>query len=284
MVFGFGQDDDNAPAGSTETADLVKQGYYAEALEAGIPRECAELKRWAKENRINRKALKQLVKLQRQIEKPGDEIDQHRSSFKDRVWKVMKWVGIGTLVAGSAGTAWAAKQAWDVREEVMAGTVGRELKERMDAVEKYSDKLQEKLLAFASRLTSYMEKWAQKLTDAQNIKGMMENIAVGIGVDTKEFLEDGDTKFDKTFGTINAQIHVFFNDPVMITEWALVKKDFDEIKAMRAEFTTLRKEVTNLTGDDQHQMLKDFDKAFWKEVRKEISGIPLIGRLVEKKK
>ena len=183
---------------------------------------------------------------------------------KERVWSVMKWVGIGTGIAavgavatvagGALGFTYGTEKAAEVAPEVMVGVASREVDERLKELSDFWESVKPILLTGVTQLGDFLEELKKKGTTWEGAKVATRAVLKGLGNDGVQWMSTGDTSLDQTVAEITKAVEA---DPVLAPKWEAIMATYGKLKGKQAELPALSARLTSVTKEDRAQIEED---------------------------
>ncbi len=223
--------------------------------------ELAALEQLEKAN-LSEEGRARLAKIREELEAktPEDWMDK----FKSRVWKVMKWVGIGAVgVATVGGVAYVGKQAVDAFPTAVETAAKREVKERVEAVQFAFGELQRSAGGLLLKLYDFMIALKDKASTLEGLSTMASSMWDAVWAEKEDYLANGDTSPDKLIAKMK---EIVANDPELSGRMDGIFAAYEDLKLKKDAFETAGKGAFEAKDQDAIEFFQDYKREFWTEM------------------
>ena len=195
----------------------------------------------------------------------ADETETWMDRFQSRVWRVMKWVGIGAVgVAAIGGAAYVGKQAIDAFPTAVETAAKREVSERVVAVQFAFGELQQSAGALLLKLYDFMVALKDKAGTYQGLSTMATGVWAGLWADGTELLANGDTSPDQLIGKMK---EIVANDPQLSVSMNAIFGAYEDLKNKKNSLEAAGQGAFTANDRDAIEFFQDYKSAFWREMR-----------------
>lgn len=193
------------------------------------------------------------------------ETETWMDKFKSRVWKVMKWMGVGAVgVATVGGVAYVGKQAVDAFPSAVETAANREVKERVEAVKLAFGELQGAAGGLLLKLYDFMIVLKDKATTVEGLSTMASSMWDGIWDEGKDYLATGDASPDKLIAKMK---EIVANDPELSGKMGGIFAAYEDLKLKKDAFEATGRGAFEAKDEDAVEFFNDYKNEFWKEMK-----------------
>lgn len=193
------------------------------------------------------------------------ETETWMDKFKSRVWKVMKWAGIGVVgVATVGGVAYVGKQAMDAFPAAVETAANREVKERVEAVKLAFGELQGAAGGLLLKLYDFMIALKNKATTIEGLSELISGVWDGAWAEGKDYLATGDASPDKLIAKMK---EIVANDPELSGKMDGIFVAYEDLKLKKDAFEAVGKGAFEANDQDAIEFFQDYKREFWMEMK-----------------
>lgn len=192
------------------------------------------------------------------------ETETWMDRFKSRVWKVMKWAGIGAVgVATVGGVAYVGKQAADAFPAAVETAANREVNERMTAINASFEGLKASSGTLLLKMLDFMIALKDKGSTYEGLSSMAVTTWEGIWADSAELITSGDTSPDHIIAKMK---EIVTADPILATKMEAIFASYEDLKKKKDAFVASGQQAIEFNDQDAQELWVDYKREFWTEM------------------